>query len=155
MELQRDEVHNDPPEWVESVETVSKVLSSFSRAKLATIRDRLQELFAISISLDQAISRQVAMITWDFGSQIPCPFDSARMVLEGGSQPEGEKLVARLVLAPGLLKRGRASGDRFDETTRLLNTMVSCEFPVYRVARDQSHGGPSLKPKWLDRRRGN
>ncbi|KAJ5617878.1 hypothetical protein N7537_002992 [Penicillium hordei] len=155
MELQRDEVHNDPPEWVESVETVSKVLSSFSRAKLATIRDRLQELFAISISLDQAISRQVAMITWDFGSQIPSPFDPTRMVLEGGSQPEGEKLVARLVLAPGLLKRGRASGDRFDETTRLLNTMVSCEFPVYRVARDQSHGGPSLKPKWLDRRRGN
>ncbi|CAI7587304.1 unnamed protein product [Penicillium viridicatum] len=152
MELQQDKVHDDRPEWVKrSVVNVSKLLGPFSRAKSATIRDGLQEIFEMSISLDQAISRQVAMVTWDFGAQIPGPFDPTRMVLEGGSQPSGEKPVARLVLAPGLLKRGRASGDRFDETTRLLSTVVSCELPVHRVASDRPRGGSSLKPKWLDR----
>ncbi|CAI7638533.1 unnamed protein product [Penicillium discolor] len=154
MELQREEVYDDRPEWVERiVGTVTKLLYPFSREKPATIRDRLQELFEMSIRLDQAISRQVAMVTWDFGAQIPGPFDPTRMVLEGGSQPTGENLVARLVLAPGLLKRGRASGDRFDEITQVLSTVVSCELPAHRVASDRSLGGPSVKPNWFNKRK--
>ncbi|CAI7659230.1 unnamed protein product [Penicillium glandicola] len=148
MDLQGPQVHDDQQEWVERlVETVSKRLYPFSLSKPAKIRDGLEVLFKLSIDLDQAINRQVAMLTWDFGAQLPSRFDPACMALEGGSKPNGEELVARLVLAPGLLKRGRASGDKFDGIIRLLDTVVSCELPLCSVANDISRGGTSLKQK--------
>lgn len=146
MSLQGDKAHDYQQKWVERmVQTIIKRLAPFSLSKPATITDKLQDLFELSLELDQEIHRQVAMVTWDFGAQLPSPFDPTYMVLEAGSQQNDNELVATLVLAPGLYRRGRASGDRFDEITTLLNMVVSCERPVCSVSNGRPRAGTGIK----------
>ncbi|EIT81628.1 hypothetical protein AO1008_02434 [Aspergillus oryzae 100-8] len=112
MIFEGDKAYDDRQQFVTmNVKVLSKYLASLSLSPKDVIEARLQDLFTQSLELDQELNRQVASITWN--------------------RDTDEELTVRLVLAPGLSRRGRASGDRFDEIVQLLKMEVSCELAVY------------------------
>ncbi|KOC12073.1 hypothetical protein AFLA70_48g004061 [Aspergillus flavus AF70] len=133
MIFEGDKAYDDRQQFVTmNVKVLSKYLASLSLSPKDVIEARLQDLFTQSLELDQELNRQVASITWNRDVRLPCPFDPDHMTMEAAeSHQTDEELTVRLVLAPGLSRRGRASGDRFDEIVQLLKMEVSCELAVY------------------------
>ncbi|GMF74492.1 unnamed protein product [Aspergillus oryzae] len=133
MIFEGDKAYDDRQQFVTmNVKVLSKYLASLSLSPKDVIEARLQDLFTQSLELDQELNRQVASITWNRDVRLPCPFDPDHMAMEAAeSHQTDEELTVRLVLAPGLSRRGRASGDRFDEIVQLLKMEVSCELAVY------------------------
>ncbi|GMG04906.1 unnamed protein product [Aspergillus oryzae] len=133
MIFEGDKPYDDRQQFVTmNVKVLSKYLASLSLSPKDVIEARLQDLFTQSLELDQELNRQVASITWNSDVRLPCPFDPDHMAMEAAeSHQTDEELTVRLVLAPGLSRRGRASGDRFDEIVQLLKMEVSCELAVY------------------------
>ena len=98
----------------------------------ANIDGTAQELCSIidqALQLDKEISRQLSRISWDMGydDDNSMAFDSNLMELEGGQTLTGSEQVVSLVLSPAVIKRGKSTGDGFDEESVLLRMEVSCE----------------------------
>lgn len=91
-------------------------------------RDFDDQLFTIihqAYAIDKEIGRQVASIEWmpnlpKFG------FDPLTMELEEDSGTNHPQNV-RFVIAPGVRKWGKSTGEGFNQSVMLLNPIVSCE----------------------------
>ena len=82
-----------------------------------------------ALELDKEISRQVAGVQLVFQGKGSNPvFDSSTMELEKGEKASGSKQVF-LVTSPAVVKRGKSTGESFNEATLLLRMEVSCEEP--------------------------
>jgi hypothetical protein len=82
------------------------------------------------LNLDKEISRQVAGVHWLFQERWFSPvFDASTMVLEKGETPPEEKQHISLVTSPGFVKRGKSTGEDFDNVALLLPMEVSCWTP--------------------------
>lgn len=92
-----------------------------------------QELLRIigeALELDKEISRQVTGVQLVFQGKGSNPvFDSSTMELEKGEKASGSKQKVFLVTSPAVVKRGKSTGESFNEATLLLRMEVSCEEP--------------------------
>jgi hypothetical protein len=105
---------------------IDKWLRPLTNSKSDVVCHELGMVIEQCINLDKEISNQVAGICWEFPSRRLCDFDSRIMNPQQGqtSPPEGQTVV--LVVAPGLVKCGRSSGDDFDVEYRLLQMQCYC-----------------------------
>ena len=115
-------------------------LSRFSQSDPDMLQSQLADLIKQTVRLDQDLSRQVASIRWSFDRGSSLSFDPSSMALPSNYQEPSEELKVRLVLAPGLIRRGRSSGDQFDKIVLLLKTEVTCENPTALPADISSDG---------------
>ncbi|CAI6099255.1 unnamed protein product [Clonostachys chloroleuca] len=127
--------NQNPKEAASSVQKVCadhakemvKFVSPLSSSKLEAIEKQLVRLINQSLEIDKEISKQVAFITWKFiDKDSSLVFDPETMELEPGKRKADEKSAIELVLAPGLVKSGKSSGDDFDVELRLLKPEVAC-----------------------------
>lgn len=91
------------------------------------ILENLTEIIRNFIHLDQKICRQAARVGWLFPpSTSSLCFDPDSMVVEvGAPTPQRGQRVA-MVVAPGLKKRGRSTGESFEVEYLLLKMEVLC-----------------------------
>lgn len=103
---------------------MKKIQDWYSLRKVPPL-ERLVDIMNQSLLLDLAISKQIAKVQWDrFNKGIQYGFNSSTMEREPGEPQRDEAGEIILVLAPGLVRCGRASGDGFDETHRLVKSQV-------------------------------
>lgn len=79
--------------------------------------------------LGKEISRQIARIAWTLDlekEQEGSLFDAETMELETGD-PVKKPRVVNWIVAPGVIKRGKSTGEGFNHEEMLLSTVVSCE----------------------------
>ncbi|OQE46940.1 hypothetical protein PENCOP_c001G05696 [Penicillium coprophilum] len=108
---------------------LNKWLCRFSHSDPEMLHSQLTDLIKQTVRLDQDLSRQVASIRWSFARGSSLEFNPSSMTLPSNYQKPSEALKVRLVLAPGITRRGRSSGDQFDKIVLLLKTEVTCEDP--------------------------
>ncbi|KAH8647091.1 hypothetical protein BGZ60DRAFT_535442 [Tricladium varicosporioides] len=103
---------------------IYKTIEPFSRVMDEGFQKDLFKIISDAVTLDLEISKQVARVTWVFDNG---PFNPDLMELEAGenSCPENEEV--QLIVAPGLKKRGKSTGDGFKTENTLLLIQVSCE----------------------------
>jgi len=83
-----------------------------------------------ALELDKEISRQVTGVQLVFQGKGSNPvFDSSTMELEKGEKASGSRQKVFLVTSPAVVKRGKSTGESFNEATLLLRMEVSCEDP--------------------------
>lgn len=93
------------------------------------ILENLTDIFREAITLDQIICRQSAHVAWVFSisnhPHAPLVFDPDLMAVERGSpSPKvGQRLA--MVVAPGLKKRGKSTGEDFEVESLLLKVEVA------------------------------
>ncbi|CAI7672417.1 unnamed protein product [Penicillium discolor] len=79
-----------------------------------TVEDELSDIFCNSVALSKMIDKQLACITWsDVEHMAAGRPDLGRVEPQSGSCPSDDK-DSRLLVAPGLVRSGRSSGDKFD-----------------------------------------
>lgn len=106
------------------------ILRPFSPSKEKAIVAELDVLIQQSVELDLEISKQIAHLELEsVQASLPLAYDPQTMGLEPGQRQmvDHRDQVASLVVSPGLVKRGKSSGDDFGLVTRLLPMEVVCE----------------------------
>ena len=110
----------------EDVGRLSQHLRELTTSKSHVLEAYLRDIIKQSLDLDEELSRQVARVSWEsVRGGLPCAFDPNFMTLGGGQKHTGNDQVI-LVLAPGLVKTGKSSGDEFDVSTTLMMMEVVC-----------------------------
>lgn len=105
------------------------------------------QIFAIikeALDLDQLFSKQVADICWILGDDGPRRFNETSMELQQAEKRAVEGQEVQFFVAPGLIKRGRSTGEDYETTSILLRTTVSCEL-IITDNPGESHKPPSQK----------
>ncbi|KAI1170295.1 hypothetical protein F4777DRAFT_569798 [Nemania sp. FL0916] len=103
---------------------ISQLIRPFRTSRDQEYRQGLESIIFQSVELDREICKQVAQMQWTIHDDLPCTFDPRSMEVELGQEQNSNNGVVTLVLGPGLVKRGKSSGDRFDLKERLLKTQV-------------------------------
>ncbi|KAL5341309.1 hypothetical protein BJX70DRAFT_396028 [Aspergillus crustosus] len=107
---------------------LAKYLTPLSLSKISVFEDDLCDILNRSLDLDEEIGKHLASFTWSYPrAELPCRFDSTIMELGNSHEQVTKSHEVQLVLAPGLDKRGKSSGDRFDQVNPLLKMEVTCE----------------------------
>lgn len=103
---------------------IYEAIEPFARYVDAGFKQEILKILEDAIVLDKEISKQVARVIWVFDRG---EFDHSSMVLEGEEKPQIGRKEVQLVVAPGLKKRGKSTGEDFKLENMLLRTEVSCE----------------------------
>ena len=112
---------------IELVQELCAQLAPLTKSKHERIEKQMFEIIKEALDLDQLFSKQVAEIRWTFGADGPKRFDEASMELQQAEKRAVDGQRVQLVVAPGLIKRGRSTGEDYEMTNMLLRTTVSCE----------------------------
>ncbi|KAL2808091.1 hypothetical protein BJX63DRAFT_410501 [Aspergillus granulosus] len=135
---------------VDALNTPGKSRSTETRAEALAIKVRetidpflviedggyeqeLNRILDEALKLDKEICRQIARIEWVFPPLAQeIPFDPVSMRLGTGevAPKSAEPQIVRLVVCPGMKKRGRSTGEDFKVETLLVPMEVSCD-PVH------------------------
>ena len=87
---------------------------------------QISDIIHEALDLDQLFSKQVAEIYWHMGADEPGSFDEAFMEVQPGEKRTVDGQKVQLVVAPGLMKRGRSTGEDYETEIMLLKMTVSC-----------------------------
>ena len=127
------------------VEDLCTQLAPLTRAKVEEFSVHVSNIITEALELDELFCKQVAEIQWVTGKNGPRAFDEASMELQQGEKRMSGGQEVQLVVAPGLIKRGRSTGEDYEVTNILLKTTVSCELMIADKSGD-SHQ-PPLPPR--------
>ncbi len=120
---------------------IYELLRPFSKSKGKDLRDQLFHLVDEALDLDKVISKQVAEVIWDFGQ-----FNQDSMELQQSNQQTSDGGNVLLVSAPGMIKRGKSTGEDFGVANILLEMEASWE------PRTIEHvGGSHKSPSFIQR----
>ncbi|KAF2649413.1 hypothetical protein K491DRAFT_721680 [Lophiostoma macrostomum CBS 122681] len=110
------------------VENIEAVIGAYRKPHAQEgYEQQLLEILDEWLNLDKEISRQTASVEWLFQERWFNPvFDPSTMVLEKGEAPPKEKQHISLVTSPGVVKRGKSTGEDFENVALLLPMEVSC-----------------------------
>lgn len=92
------------------------------------IRDILNQ----AIALDESLSEQLAQFQWEFPGPQAGHFDADRMQLADGEVAaylDGPMQIS-IFICPGIIRRGRSSGEEFGKDQLLIPIKVSCVAPL-------------------------
>ena len=129
----------------ERVQELCKQLAPFTKSKYEEFEDQMFDIIIEALDLDQLFSKQVADIHWDFGAADPGGFNEADMELQQGEKRTIDGQKVQLVVAPGLFKLGRSTGEGYEIQSILLRKTVSCEL-ITTNNPGESHRAP-LPPR--------
>ena len=111
----------------DKIQDLCTQLAPLTKSKYEGFAAQLSDIIKEALALDQLFSKQVAEIYWTMGINEPGAFREASMELQQGEKrPVGGQKV-QLVVTPGLIKRGRSTGENYEMTSMLLRMTVSCE----------------------------
>lgn len=119
-------------------------LAALTKSKYESVRAQIFDIIGEALNLDQLFSKQVAEICWTFGADEPRNFNEASMELQQAEKRAVDGQQVQIVIAPGLIKRGRSTGEDYEKTTILLRITVSCE-PITTNNPGESHKPPLSK----------
>ncbi|GAP86711.1 putative conserved hypothetical protein [Rosellinia necatrix] len=119
----------------EKAAQVASKLRCLTSTRTEPLTAVIQEIIVEALELDLQISRQVARVDWVSSQHVDTwHFDPDSM------EPEGNPdIYLNLILAPGLVKRGKSNGEDFGTIVTLLKMQAACG-PVDICARDGSRG---------------
>ena len=111
----------------EGIKDLCTQLAPLTKSKYEEFAPQISDIINEALDLDQLFSKQVAEIYWTMGTDEPGTFREASMELQLGEKRivDGQKV--QLVVAPGLIKRGRSTGENYEKKSMLLKMTVSCE----------------------------
>ncbi|OCK74361.1 hypothetical protein K432DRAFT_256654, partial [Lepidopterella palustris CBS 459.81] len=123
------EVHEGLRKWKgRFFQDIDEAIRPFQGVRNGGYEQELTRIIDQALDLDKEISRQLSKIDWVFGDDNGgMVFDSKLMELEKGQKPAGSKQQVSLVISPGVKKRGKSTGEGFNEQSVLLRMEVSCE----------------------------
>lgn len=124
-------------------------LAPLTKSKYEGFAAQLSEIIKEALDLDQLFSKQVAEIYWTTDADESEIFHEASMELQQGEKRTVDGQKVQLVVAPGLIKRGRSTGENYEMSSMLLRMTVSCE-PITAEKpalppRDSSKPGAKLR----------
>ena len=102
-------------------------LAPLTRSKYEEVATQIFDIINEALDLDQLFSKQVAEIYWTIGADELGFFREASMELQQGEKRAVDGQKVQLVVAPGLIKRGRSTGEDYEMESMLLRMTVSCE----------------------------
>ncbi|KAF2682389.1 hypothetical protein K458DRAFT_307514 [Lentithecium fluviatile CBS 122367] len=128
------ETNKDLEEWKSWLSKgVEDVIGGVRRPDSQGYAQEFQRIIDEALVLDKEISRQVSAVRWTYpGKEIPAIFDSSTMEAEKGEKISEARQKVVLVTSPGVVKRGKSTGEDFDKETLLLRMEVFCERPRAR-----------------------
>ncbi|EFX01587.1 hypothetical protein CMQ_8053 [Grosmannia clavigera kw1407] len=97
------------------------------RIDWAEYQQDLLEILDEAIVFDRDIYRQASHVRWLFQLPANAVFDSATMRLLKGEEPTEGHGQVEILIAPGLLKTGRSTGEDYDIENLLVPQEVSCK----------------------------
>lgn len=104
-----------------NLQDICKSLGPFSKSKDRELADQIFSIFNEALNLDKLISKQVAEVVWDFDPRKNSgQFNQDLAELNQGERQTGDNGNVWLVSAPGMIKRGKSTGEDFDVETILL-----------------------------------
>ena len=124
----------------ENVKDLCSQLAPLTKSKYEGFETQFYDIIYEALDLDQLFSKQVADIKWTMRADEPESFNEAFMELQQGEKRTVDGQRVQLVVAPGLIKRGRSTGEHYELESILLKLTVSCEL----ITADS--GGHSHKP---------
>ena len=122
----------------DEIDKICRFLDAFSESKYEDLEEQVSQIVDEACEMDIAISKQAAEVVWlQRRKQDSRLFDPELMELERGEKSvEGSQNVW-LMLAPGLIKRGKSNGEDFHVQNLLLKMQVSCKTKII-VRREKS-----------------
>ena len=111
----------------EKTKDLCTLLAPLTRSKPEDVGTQISDITNEALDLDQLFSKQVAEIYWTMGTDESDTFREASMELQQGEKRAVEGQKVRLVVAPGLIRRGRSTGENYEMKSMLLRMTVSCE----------------------------
>ena len=142
LKLDREEGQDISGRLKEKVNGLCAQLAPLTKSKQERFTAQIVEIIREALDLDQLFSKQVADIHWTRSADEPRRFNEAYMELQQAEKRAVDGQEVLLVVAPGLIKRGRSTGEGYEITTILVRTTVSCE-PVTTDNPGESHKHPS------------
>lgn len=121
------------------VKAICQSLSPFSKSKHQDLADVLFFIVQNAIDLDEMISMQLAEVIWY--SDCENTSQHFRHDLQRGEKQVDDTENTWLVSAPGMIKRGKSTGEDFDVENILLKMEVFCE-PRTMEYTAESHRNP-------------
>ena len=115
-----------------------------TKSKSESLKAQIFAIINEALDLDQLFSKQVADICWTFGADETRRFNEASMELQQTEKRAEEGQKVQFFVAPGLIKRGRSTGEDYETTSILLRTTVSCEL-IITDNPGENHKPPSQK----------
>lgn len=111
------------------VGNIRETIGHWSNPDNGGFNEQLSAILDKALVLDQEISRQVSKVEWtfDWDHSATNEFDPDNMDLEKGDTISHEGAEVRFVVAPGVLKRGKSTGEGFRKAMCLLRPMVHCD----------------------------
>lgn len=119
-------------------------LAPLTKSKHESFKAQIFAIIEEALDLDQLFSKQVADVCWTFGADEARRFNEASMELQQAEKRAVDGQEVQFVVAPGLIKRGRSTGEDYEMTSILLRTTVSCELITTDNA-GESHKPPLPK----------
>ena len=102
-------------------------LSPLTISKTTRIEEQMFDIIQEALDLDQLFSKQIAQVFWTTANSTGRDFDEELMELQPGEKRTADSQKVRLVVAPGLVRNGRSTGEDYERTNVLLRITVSCE----------------------------
>ena len=138
LELDREEGQDMSGTLTERAQDFCAQLAPLPKSKRESFTAQILDITREALDLDQLLSKQVADIYWTVSVDGPKGFTEASMEIQQAEKRAVEGQQVQLVVAPGLIKRGRSTGEDYEMTNILLKTTVSCE-PITTDNPGESH----------------
>lgn len=120
-------------------------LAPLTKSKYEGFVAQVFDIIKEALDLDQLFSKQVADLYWTGGGDEPRRFNEELMELQQGEKRTVDGQRVQLVVAPGLIKRGRSTGEDYEMESILLRITVSCE--LITVDNPGESHKPALPPR--------
>ena len=104
------------------VQDICNSLRPFSKSSPKELADQISHILNEALHIDKLISKQAAEVVW-FAHELKGPRNLAQdpSELQRGERVVGDTHDVRWVLAPGMMKRGKSTGEDFDIENILLD----------------------------------
>ena len=132
----------------DTTEDLCEQLAPLTRSKYEGFETQVFDIINEALDLDQLFSKQVADIYWDMGNAEPGSFSEAFMELQQGEKRTVDGQQVQLVVAPGLNKRGKSTGESYEIESMLLKITVSCELITANKPPLPPRGSSKPGAKW-------
>ena len=152
LKLERGEGQDISGRLREGAQGLCAKLAPLTKSRYESLKAQMFAIIRQALDLDQLFSKQVADICWTFGADGPRRFNEASMELQHAEKHAVDGQEVHFVVAPGLIKRGRSTGEDYEMTSILLRTTVSCE-PITTDNAGESHKAPLPKRNILSHAR--
>lgn len=120
-------------------------LGPLTTSKTKRVEEQMFDIIQEALDLDQLFSKQIAQVFWTTADSKGRDFDEELMELQQGEKRTADSQKVQLVVAPGLVKNGRSTGEDYERTNVLLKVTVSYEL-LTSASPGRSHK-PSLPPR--------